>query len=97
MAVAWTVVQTFAALAVGFVGLLLIRHGLVLVTSSQGTFAAAQQAGPKTTKDALSGNIDPTERQQRDYALSAGMAVDLKTGKIMPQGRLSDEMVEGLI
>ncbi len=78
-----------------FIGLVLFRHAIVLFSSRDEAFRAAANKSPESSWEALSGNRDPYSKQQRDHAISAGLAVN-KDGKLIPQGRLSDEMIDRL-
>lgn len=90
-----------AALAVGaaaalIAGAFLLRIGLSLLMARRDAYSVATAHAPPDLGTSLSGNSDPYRHRKRDYAISAGLAVD-KTGKLIPQARLSDEIVERLI
>ena len=86
----------FGGLLCRFVGAVLLRHALVLLWADDENFRSAKQSSPGSASQALTGAVDPYAKKRRDYAISAGIA-SRADGKLIPQGRLSDEIVDSLI
>jgi hypothetical protein len=85
-------IGTLAGIALFVAGATLIRHGFIMMTAPDEAFRSASNSAPTTAWQSLSGNIDPHARKRRDYAISAGLAAKTD-GTLIPQGRLSEELV----
>lgn len=87
---------TFFALFLTLLGGGLVSLGLRIWTSRRSTFRAAKDVS-STLQNIINGDINPVHSGIRDYRVACGVAVDLKTGEWISQGRVSDEVIHGVI
>lgn len=88
---------SFIAIFLLFIGLFFMKLGLKLFVAPRDHRDLAKAHSPKNMKDIVNGKADAYKNGERDYAVIAGMSVNLKTKKLEPQGRVSRELINPLI
>ena len=78
-------------------GLFLMKLGMKLFVAPRDHRNLAKSHSPKNMKDIARGKADAYKNGERDYAVVAGMSINLKTNKLEPQGRVSRELIDPLI
>lgn len=76
----------------GFFGLQLLFDAIKLLRGDLAEYERNRSRTPSFLA-ALSGKIPTAHEGVRDFRVSAGIAIDLKTGTWIEQGRLSDEAI----
>ncbi|KFB11354.1 hypothetical protein [Nitratireductor basaltis] len=96
--------MTLAALAglvtcmIGLIfGLLLVRVSILLGVAKKDDVLAARSHSGSSFRAIAKGDVNAYRSGKRDYAVAAGIAIDRRTGKLLPQGRVSDELIEPLL
>lgn len=90
------------ALLIVVIGLLaisaiLLRIAFRLLVARDEDYRAAKTLSPTSILRVLAGDVNAYRNDMRDYAVSAGIAKDLKTGRLKAQGRISKELIDPLI
>ena len=81
-----------------FIGATLFRSGVMLLCARPESIRDAQYHSPKSALKVIRGEVDAYRSDgSRDSSVAAGIAIDKRNGVLMLQGRVSDEVLEGLI
>lgn len=90
-------VGIIAGLGLTFIGIYLAKISYRLLTANRSDFELAREHSPKKLNEIFAGEADTYRNEARDYAVAAGMVVDLDTGRLEPQGKLSKELLDPLL
>ncbi len=85
-----------AGVSLVLLGTQLLVLAMRVWTSGQTKYVAAYEL-TKNPLTAIRGEVDALHSGNRDFRVACGIAVDLKTGRLIAQGRVSDEIINGLI
>lgn len=89
---------TVVAAALFFASATLLRAGFTHVFTREDIRRDAEAHSTATAREVMRGEVDTYKRDdRRDGSVAAGMARDLKTGRYILQGRVSDEVLETLV
>lgn len=90
------IVKVFMFVGIGFISPILFILGVKLLRSDDGIYNS-NRAYVKSLSSVFKGLVCDSQESSRDFRCNAGMVYDKKTGKIIFQGKLSDEAVQDVI
>lgn len=90
------IAKVFMFVGVGFISPILFILGVKLLRSDSGIYNS-NRSFAKNLSSALRGLVCKSQESARGFRCNAGMVYNKKTGKIVFQGKLSDEAVRDVI
>lgn len=79
------------------IGGALLRIGLLILTAKNSSYFVAHKVSGGSFRAIVCGNLDPFRAGSLDYRIAGGLSVDLETNSLITQGRVSDEVINGII